>query len=221
VITLSGFACANSAQGMHMTSRLFDHVRTHAIAWLALFVALGGTSYAITLPRNSVKEANIATGAVKARQIAANAAGRSEIATNGVGGAEIARSAVNQDEISDGAVASSEVADGTLQAKDLATGQLPSGPTGAAGAAGVAGLERIEAASTQTGNESPKAADAACPGGKRALGGGFFFGGANADTATAVSSRPNGSADGWSVTARGTGATWNVTAYALCATVSG
>ena len=34
---------------------MIDHVRRNAIAYLSLFVALGGTSYAaMSLPRNSV-----------------------------------------------------------------------------------------------------------------------------------------------------------------------
>jgi hypothetical protein len=39
-------------------SRLLTHARDNAIAYLALFVALGGTSYAaIKLPRNSRHDA--------------------------------------------------------------------------------------------------------------------------------------------------------------------
>ncbi len=36
-------------------TRVFSHLRSNAIAYLALFVALGGTSYAaVNLPANSV-----------------------------------------------------------------------------------------------------------------------------------------------------------------------
>jgi hypothetical protein len=34
--------------------RLLDHLRANVIAYLALFIALGGTSYALTLPAGSV-----------------------------------------------------------------------------------------------------------------------------------------------------------------------
>jgi hypothetical protein len=205
-----------------MTKRLTAHLRTHGIAWLALFVALGGTSYAVTLPRNSVKEANIATGAVRARQIAPNAVGRSEIATNGVGGAEIARSAVNQDEISDGAVTSSEVADGSLQVKDFAPGALPTGTTGATGAAGVSGLEVVQQTGPLTGTETEKTADVPCPAGKRVLGGGAFAGGADASAVTIATSRPSVTGDAWSVVAHAPPAdTWSITAYGVCALVAG
>ena len=45
-------------------------VRNNAVGLLALFVALGGTSYAaIKLPRNSVKSAQIASGAVGSEEV--------------------------------------------------------------------------------------------------------------------------------------------------------
>ena len=38
-----------------MTSRVVQHIRSNVVAYIALFVALGGTSYAaIKLPANSV-----------------------------------------------------------------------------------------------------------------------------------------------------------------------
>lgn len=46
------------------------HVRRNAIAYLALFVALGGTSYAaLKLPRNSVKAKQIAKEAVRSGEV--------------------------------------------------------------------------------------------------------------------------------------------------------
>jgi hypothetical protein len=45
--------------------RLISHVRANVIAYLALFVALGGTSYAaISIPRNSVGTRQLRNGAV-------------------------------------------------------------------------------------------------------------------------------------------------------------
>lgn len=46
-------------------SRVFRHVRSNAVAYLALFVALGGTGYAAThLPANSVGNRQIKNGSV-------------------------------------------------------------------------------------------------------------------------------------------------------------
>jgi hypothetical protein len=54
-----------------MAHRLKRHIRSNAVAYLALFVALGGTSYAaFAVPANSVTAASIRSGAVGARQLA-------------------------------------------------------------------------------------------------------------------------------------------------------
>jgi hypothetical protein len=48
-----------------------SHLRANAIAYLALFVALGGTSYAaISIPRNSVGTRQLRNGAVTAGKLA-------------------------------------------------------------------------------------------------------------------------------------------------------
>jgi len=83
-----------------------------AVALVALFVALGGTSYATVsavMPANSV--------------------GTKQIRDNSVTRAKIAHESIT----------SVLVKDGGLLAKDFATGQLPSGPTGPAGPAGPQG----------------------------------------------------------------------------------
>jgi hypothetical protein len=46
------------------------HLRRNAVAYVALFIALGGTSYAaIKLPANSVKAKQIAAGAVRSSEV--------------------------------------------------------------------------------------------------------------------------------------------------------
>jgi hypothetical protein len=93
--------------------RLRQHLSyANVVATLALFVALGGASYAaLNLPRNSVRSRHIARGAVK----------RSDIAS--------------------GAVDSSKVADGKLLASDFAAGQLPAGQPGQPGKDGKDGSD--------------------------------------------------------------------------------
>jgi hypothetical protein len=89
---------------------------------IALFVALGGTSYAaIALPHNSVGSSQIRANAVKKSEIATRAVGRSEIQHNGVYRSEVRRDAVGASELRGNAVSSDEVQDGTLQADDLST----------------------------------------------------------------------------------------------------
>lgn len=94
---------------------MLGHLRSNAIGYLALFVALGGVSYAATLPRNSV------------------------------GTAQLKKNAVTAKKIKRGAVGTQAVADGSLLAADFKAGQLPAGvkgdagPAGKDGAAGAAG----------------------------------------------------------------------------------
>jgi hypothetical protein len=80
------------------------------VAYVALFAALGGTSYAAAqLPRNSV--------------------GTSQIRNSAVTGAKIAS----------GTITSSDVRNGSLTASDFRSGSLPQGPAGPAGPAGAQG----------------------------------------------------------------------------------
>jgi hypothetical protein len=82
------------------------------MATIALFVALGGTSYAVTqLPRNSV--------------------GSKQIRTNAVGATDIRKSAVRSSDIKDRSVALRDISRST---RDSLRGQVgPQGPQGPAG----------------------------------------------------------------------------------------
>jgi hypothetical protein len=88
------------------------HVRRQGVAYLALFVALGGTSYAaVTLPKNSV------------------------------GTAQLKNSAVTGAKVKKGSLRKIDFAAGQLPAGPAgpAGASGPAGPTGAAGAAGTTG----------------------------------------------------------------------------------
>jgi hypothetical protein len=87
---------------------------------IALFVALGGTSYAAaTLPRNSVGKGQIRANAVGKSEAATNSIGKREILSCSVGRSEIATDGVSAAEIKRNAIDSDEIADGGLQAADL------------------------------------------------------------------------------------------------------
>src|SRR3954447_18428351 len=56
-----------------MTSKLLSHIRGNAIAWLALFVALSGTTYAATsLPKNSVGNKQLKKNSVTGSKVKKN-----------------------------------------------------------------------------------------------------------------------------------------------------
>jgi hypothetical protein len=89
--------------------RLLSHLRSQAIGYLALFVALGGTAYAASLPANSV------------------------------GTKQLKTSAVTTGKIKPDAITTDKVEDATLQAQDFASGVLLRGPAGDTGPIGPQG----------------------------------------------------------------------------------
>jgi hypothetical protein len=109
---------------------LTRYIRRHHIALVALFVALGGTSYAaISLPKGSVgtdqlRHASVTTG---------------KIAPSAITSKRLRDDSVVRRKIAKGAISSAKVADGSLLAADFASGQLPRGATGPVGPAGPPG----------------------------------------------------------------------------------
>ena len=180
----------------------------HVTAGIALFVALGGTSYAAySLPKNSVGASQIKASAVKSSEIAANA------------------------------VTGAKVKDGSLTAKDFGTGQLPSGAQGPQGPkgdpgtkgdkgdpgakgdkgdAGTSGYELVNGADVNVANGATSAFSATCPTGKKPVGGGYDV--ASSTGIELNRSGPTGS--GWFVRlTNNSGATRTVNAQVICMTV--
>lgn len=100
-------------------SRFVTYLRRHHIGLAALFVALGGTSYAaVQLPKDSV--------------------GANQIRTGAVGSAEIKNNSVTSADVKNGSLTAKDFEDGELPKGDTGA-QGPKGDTGAAGAAGAQG----------------------------------------------------------------------------------
>jgi hypothetical protein len=89
--------------------RLVSHLRSNAIAYLALFVALGGTAYAVSLPANSV------------------------------GTKQLKKAAVTKKKIKRNAVTTRKVKNFTLRSEDFGPGVLLQGQAGPTGATGPVG----------------------------------------------------------------------------------
>jgi hypothetical protein len=90
-------------------------------AALALFVALGGTSYAAaTLPFNSVGKGQIKANAVGKSEAAPNSVGSSELRNSGVAAADIKTGAVGPSEVRPNAIDSDELADKGIKSADIA-----------------------------------------------------------------------------------------------------
>jgi hypothetical protein len=88
---------------------------------LALFIALGGTSYAAaTLPFNSVGKGQIKPSAVGKSEAASNSIGTSELRNSGVAAADIKTGAVGASEVRPNAIDSDELADKGIKSADIA-----------------------------------------------------------------------------------------------------
>jgi hypothetical protein len=97
----------------------------NVISAVALFVALGGTSYAAIsvgsaqIRTGAVGKSEIRTGAVGKSENRTGAVGKSEIRSNAVGRSEISTDGVAKSEIAKDSVASEEIVDGGIEAADL------------------------------------------------------------------------------------------------------
>ena len=136
------------------------HVRQQFVGYLALFIALGGVSYAaITLPINSV------------------------------GSKQIKRGAVKNSDLGKSAVTTGKVKNGSLLSIDFKPGQLVAGAPGATGAPGpkgdrgtngtngspgVSGYQLVESAEIANPAGSQDFGSVPCPAGKSVLGGGVY-----------------------------------------------
>jgi hypothetical protein len=168
-----------------MSRRILGHLRTHVIAYVALFFALtGGTAFALTgsntvftddIVNGEVKTADIGGGevrspdildsAVKATDIADGHVRSPEIAPDAVDSSEIAANAVKGDEIDANAVGSSEIA-----GLAVTTGKLGGDSVTAPKLAGTTdGVTTVSVPANSTLNVT-----ATCPAGGQAITGGYF-----------------------------------------------
>jgi hypothetical protein len=78
---------------------------------LALFIALGGTSYAaVNLTSNSVNKAHLRANSVGKSEIRARAVGRSEVGANTIGASELRTDAVGSNDVRDESLALADLA---------------------------------------------------------------------------------------------------------------
>ncbi len=183
-------------------SGFIRYVRHHHIGLLALFIALGGTSYAaVTLPANSV------------------------------GTKQIKKNAVTSAKIKKNAVTSAKVKNGSLRQVDFAAGELPAGPTGPAGPQGPKGDKGDkgdpfvpdifeESGTSANDSSSPKSTTVSCPAGMLALGGYNVVAADDAPIAVATNREQiPGDVSQWVVSAHETAAyagNWQIQVFVNC-----
>jgi hypothetical protein len=145
------------------------------VATIALFVALGGSSYAaITISGSNVRNGTL-TGA--------------DVKSNSLSGSDVKNSSIT----------ASDVKNGSLLAADFQAGQLPAGPQGPAGPAGPAGPQGPAGATNVVsrrsdilvpGGNATRELVAKCQPGEVAVGGGANITGAINAVGGVISSEP-------------------------------
>jgi hypothetical protein len=186
------------------------HLPRHSTvaAYAALFVALGGTSYAaIKLPANSVGSREIRNSSVQRTDLAKTARPPSRARIASV----VSDTMTSQDVLS--------ALSAAVQGQPGAKGDTgPTGPAGPQGAPGVAQIVVREAVSADVTANHDGVARALCQPGERVLGGGGRFTAAGQAGAIMTSTLPTDSPDqGWGVTYTNNGpATGQVHAFAVC-----
>jgi hypothetical protein len=109
-----------------MLSRLARHMRRNTVAWLALFVALGGTAYAA----NTVRSSDIVDGEVKSIDVGQNEIGSADVKDNSINtfdvhsflGADVVDRSLTAADIDFESITGNEIADGSLKLGDIAAG---------------------------------------------------------------------------------------------------
>jgi hypothetical protein len=111
---------------MTRSQRLGDHLRSNVVAYVALFVALGGTAAALP-GSNSVKSNDLARGAVKAKALADAAVSNPKLRTGAVSSAKIADGSVVSVDLGDGAITNPKLVDDAVTRAKIAAGQVNGG----------------------------------------------------------------------------------------------
>jgi hypothetical protein len=149
---------------------------TNVTATIALFVALGGTSYAAA----TISGRDIRTGTVTG----------SDLRNESVTGRDIDNSTLAGGDFRNASVTSSDVDDESLRAADVGAGAAPAGPPGLRGPAGSAQstIRRTNEIALTLG--ATEAAVATCAPGEVAVGGGAGHDAAPTDFVTVLSDEP-------------------------------
>ena len=188
-----------------------------AVAYLALFAALGGSAYAaVTVTGKNIKDGTITAKDVKNRTL-----GASKLSATAVGSLTGERGPAGpQGPKGDRGEQGPAGPTGTTGPKGETGPAGAPGPAGPPGPSGISGWSYVtKAQSISPGVYGRWSVD--CPDGKRALGGGVTSGGPEVGTVSVMESGPAGQATGWLSSVRNNG---NVTTteyvWAICAKVA-
>jgi hypothetical protein len=133
---------------------------SNVTATLALFVALGGTSYAaLRITGAQIRDGTLSGVDVKNESVAAR-----DVGDGGLSGSDLKAGSLTGGDVGDGSLTSTDVDNGSLAAADLLPGALPAGPAGQQGPAGPQGPVGPQGASGPTGVVARRAEETIAPG---------------------------------------------------------
>ncbi len=185
------------------------------VALVALFVSLGGVSWAVAV--NSIGTKALKDNSVQGRDVRDETLESRDVVNGGLQSRDVRDAALRGVDINDRSIGGVDLASNTLGDREIDETKLDINRLG--GVRSGRFVSKVRRVQTQTANDpaTPKAAPAArCPSGTRLLGGGARVV-APAGTPVAVStSAPRGSS--WEALAYATAPTgnWQLVAYALC-----
>lgn len=216
-------------------SKLKRHLSVaNVLSCIALFVALGGTAFAaVKLAPGQVKAVNIARQAVTNAKLKTQAVTSGKIKDGGVNQRDLGSGQVTSEKIATGAVTGKKIGKKAVSPRTIAEEAVTTGKLGnesvvaskisaALYAQLVKNVTYVNSESASN-NEIAKAAEAVCPTGKQAIGGGARVNGNLQDVAV-TGSNPTSvgpTRTGWSAFGRdveGTpGGNWSIEAFVVCA----
>lgn len=121
-----------------LSGRLGGHLRRNAYGIAALFIALGGTAWAVNnvgprdIKRDAVRSKHVKNGQIKRQDLRAGAVDSTRLGGGAVGSAQLAPGAVGGGQLGANAVNGGKVADGSLRGADIdesSLGEVPAADT--------------------------------------------------------------------------------------------
>jgi hypothetical protein len=182
---------------MRSIARRLSRRHGTAVAYLALFAALGGSAYAaVTVTGQSIKDGTITGRDVKNRSLGTNKLSASAVSSltgrPGPAGPQGDRGPAGPS-----GAAGPKGAAGPAGPQGPAGPARPQGPTGPPGPSGIGGWEYVVSPGTDVPKNQRVQAAVDCPSGKRALGGGVSTSGAIAEVRETA---PSNGGFGWAAT---------------------
>ena len=110
-----------------MQRLISNHVRSNVVGYIALFVALSGTAYAIDGPlagQNTVGSEDVINGEVKNNDLGADSVGSGKIADRQIKNADLSLGASSSNTIADGGIQGIDIQNDSLKGADVDEGSL-------------------------------------------------------------------------------------------------